>query len=281
MSSPIAQPDIVSCLAVDPDGNIYVAEVKESQNNQTYLQKFPPSGKNPVLIATLGYGAYIAEHMTVDDKGNVYFLGSELQGHQYLKVLHPDGSIKTLIAQSSYHSIIYSDGYLYACATSGGELDRISLDGKVSRFDKGGLTQAGNMGVGPNGVLYVTNIAFEHRRVQMIDTNGTVSTFYESTKDPDWNDVWGIAVTNSGDVYVSAKDSQTLFKLTVIKNTVHAKKLFSGFGTYVALAAAHRSTPYWRTPSGSVLIVGVVIAGVLVLWRRRDAGKRDAGMREK
>jgi DNA-binding beta-propeller fold protein YncE len=219
-----------SSVAVDADGNIYVAEELNDR-----IQKLSPSGEPLGLWGRKGYGpgeyAFL-QAVTVDDQGNVYGVDGmvgRVQKHT------PDGRVvaqwgSNLDASSPFHPnglAIDSRGMLYVA--DGTEEEQFRDSARIQVFSPEGeqLAVFGRAGEAPGrfsipravavddqGYIYVADTG--NHRVQKLSPSGeVVARWGEQGRAPgQFGAPSGIAVDHEGNVYVADSGNYRVQKLS-------------------------------------------------------------------
>ncbi len=235
-------------IAIDADGNIYVAD---SGNDR--IRKITANGDVTTLAGGTegladGTGANAqfngAGGVAIDLQGNVYVADG---GNHRIRKITPSGEVTTLAGSTKGFAdgngtnaqfnapegiAVDKDGNVYVTDKGNQKVRKITPDGAVTTLagtTKGFMDGAGDVAqfntpfkiaVDTNSNVYVTD--FFNNKIRKITENGEVSTLAGSTKGlvdgtgatAQFSAPRGVAVTANGDVFVGDADNYMLRKIT-------------------------------------------------------------------
>ena len=223
----IGRYDYGTDVAVDNNGNIYVAGVLAQGTNYNYgIIKLDPD-LNIVWIDTIpnGLDPYFQCHLTLDPDGNVYAAGNIVTGNLniFVKKISPSGS--TVWSQTFDYghdddimAITYSNtGYVYIAGKSNNGSDDDIFLGKVSAsdghmqwyktIDYGADDQAWGVAVDNSGAPYIAGFVHQNslKNVFLAKIDPTYSTVLWSTTYNGGRNDWanGLAIDDSGNLFLT------------------------------------------------------------------------------
>jgi streptogramin lyase len=209
-------------IAVDSDGNIYVADT-----NNDRIQKFDSDGN---FITKWGsYGSGDSEFnepwgVAVDSDGNVYV--ADKSNHRIQKF---DSSGNHLATWGSYGSgngefnrprgvAVDSDGNIYVADTNNYRIQKLDSNGGfITKWGTFGFGDAqfwftGDVAVDSGGNVYVADSWND--RIQKFDSSGNHLATWGSygSGNGEFYDPWGVAVDSDGNVYVADSSNDRIQK---------------------------------------------------------------------
>jgi sugar lactone lactonase YvrE len=213
-NSALAHPG--SGIAVDRDGQVYF-----TQTNGKGTWKVNPKGELTLI-------SDVRDHwLDIDLEGR--FSRSHLKGFERIT---PDGARPTILLNGAYPFTVNRDGNIYSAVWKPGrlEINRQSLDGKVSAIQIDGATNAPIGGItgmasGPDGSLFVTDGCMLLKvllpgRVATLVAKIVVSDCLDDLPAPHLRGVpagpflRGLAVDSEGAVYAAANRCRAVLKIT-------------------------------------------------------------------
>ena len=181
-------------IAIDSSDNIYVSD---RLNNR--IQKLDSNGK---WLKNFN-GSVLPIGVTVDSSGNVYAGGQ-------------NGSIGTISKWNSSGSYVtqWSSPYPYGLSAADGTIYAINHSNRdvYEYSDSGTLQNLWNL----NSWIYPMDIEVNNNGIYIVGFYGKVQKYstnrIHSTEWSNSSIVWGIGSDNSGNIYVAAKDNNTIKK---------------------------------------------------------------------
>ena len=161
-------------LAVDDNGNIYVADFGNKLNNAdgTIVTKITPDGQQSVFATGLS-GASGNEF---DAEGNL--IQSNIKGNT-LSRISPDGTVETIVSTNLSSPVgvaIDDQGNIFVCNCAGGSITKVTPDGETSIFSNSTLFSCPNgLTIDQQNNLYAAN--FNNGNVIKVSTSGEASLF--------------------------------------------------------------------------------------------------------
>jgi tripartite motif-containing protein 71 len=213
-----------SGIIVDSAGNVYVADtnnnrIQKFSSNGTYLLQWGSRGSGP--------GQFLnPTSMALDSAGNIYVVDS---GNNRIEVFTNQGTYVTTFGEAGAAVAIDRTGNVY-----------LTVNSSIQKFTSGGIylsQYGGGQGTGNDQFMDPTGIAIDNlgnvfvvdyvnNCVEKFDNNGTYLTQWGGSVGSDSRGngqlflPTGIAVDNSGNVFVADTDNQRI-------------QMFSNEGTYI------------------------------------------------
>ncbi len=222
-------------LAVDPAGNVYVADTANH-----VVRKIDPAG----VVSTLaGNGTANFRNSTdgataafdtptgvaVDAAGNVYVADS---GNNYIRKVTSAGSVSTLAggslgfadgtgtqAKFSRPTAVAVDtaGNVYVADTANGAIRKITPAGVVTTLVRQAQSAPTGVAVDKSGIVYAvySGSAYGSHPVQMITPDGVQSILFApaGAEGAAFNP-WGVAVDAAGNVYVTDRFPNRVYRIS-------------------------------------------------------------------
>jgi DNA-binding beta-propeller fold protein YncE len=201
--------DLPTAIAVDPKGNVLVADTGNGR-----IEKFSPNGS--FVSSIKGFEA--PSGIAIDRAGNIYV--AEIGSRHRVQKLGPDGSFIAAWAPALYgprRIAIGPDDSIYVVDSGRNRIVKFSLDGQV-------LASWGSEGSGDGQFRGVSSVAVDagsnrvyvadpiNSRIQVFDSNGK---FLSKWSVPEWGKAMGyedLAIdSRAGRLYASSAHINTLF----------------------------------------------------------------------
>ena len=233
---PLAQLTVPGALALDGLGNLYIAD-----SGNRVVRKLTPGGTISTVpgSALFPSGNYTSSSygVAVDNKGNLYVP----DGHAAVYLVSPAGAIATFagngsgadsgdngpalaagiaqpvaVAVDQFGNVFIAEPYLIRKVTPGGIISSVAGTGVAGETGDGGQATSARIGgvsslaVDSAGALYLG----DGTRIRKVSANGVINTIVGGTLGQSTGDggpassaglsnVTGVAVTDSGELYIS------------------------------------------------------------------------------
>jgi streptogramin lyase len=202
--------DVPMGVAVDGDGNVYVAEADGNK-----ITKITPSGALSTLADNTGGQLIDPQRIAVDSKGNVYVSD---YGDNKIKKITPSGAVTVFAGNAGEFNTLRGiavdrEDNVFIADYGNNKVKKITPSGMVSPFAD--FTAPNAITVDVDGNVYVAG-PYQIKKI----TDGVASPFAGSIKGDDdmFDQITGIAVDKNGTVYVSDYHNFKIKKVTPLRS---------------------------------------------------------------
>jgi tripartite motif-containing protein 71 len=235
-STTLSTPGLGPIITTDAAGDIYAATTIDINGNlQGYVDEYSPSLD---LIGSFSTPPFLGP-IAADAQGDLYaILGVGVSGYAKVLEYSSEGTLINSFGDvlDAYGLAVDSSGNVYVSAFDNNQIDDFSSTGLFTGYFPPEVLGPSTLMFGPNGALFVeTSFGFQ----EFSSSGEYIANYYGQVNN-------GIAVSSSGDVYVS--DYYSVDTLTPVATAEPASLYLAPIGMWIlGIAAWRRQSDPCRT----------------------------------